>query len=178
MSPLSHAIINTSLIAIAAICCGSKQKISYYLSIFFFFLGIGYLCKCEAKEAIVSPEIYLNALAECPNAALTGLQAHHMINKIEFHRQQADNCLRKAEEKVWWLPEFKDRERVHTCFTAAVALCSKTTPMCKVVTALLIMFEEYASHCIDEINEINDLLMTAKFHYDLVEFYERVLING
>lgn len=91
------------------------------------------------------------------------------------HLQKAYEDYTNAQNRCMWLPKMEDKIKAEYCFGTAMNMLSATNPMSKVVVTVMSLATIYGIHVIREWNDINTLLLSAKHHYEMQEFYTDVL---
>jgi hypothetical protein len=109
---------------------------------------------------------------------LTQDQIEMYIEKIEYHEEQAQINMLSAENEVWFLPTCDDKEKAEYCFTTLIASIAAGTPQSKIAAACIAFLAKYGLSCMEQWHTIQTYLHKAKFHYEMKEFYEEVLVKG
>lgn len=91
------------------------------------------------------------------------------------HLEKAYQDYTSAQERCMWIPNIQDKIKAEYCFGTAMSMLSATNPMSKVVVTVMSLATIYGIHVIREWNEINTLLLSAQYHYEMQEFYTDVL---
>lgn len=107
---------------------------------------------------------------------LTQDQTSYYQEKIKFHLENTESCYKEAKDKCWWLPDLDYRERAKECFNAAMATFGTSDPKSKLVLGVLTLLTQYGIDCCNEWDFIHNKLHWAEYHYELMEFYQSVII--
>ena len=112
------------------------------------------------------------------NAELTSQQRYFYLEKCEWHELQAEKAFRNAEDLVWYMPQSTNKEKAQSCFATAIACVSASTPQSKIVATISTLLLNYGLYCMDEYDRIQEFLYKARYHREMEEFFEAVLILG
>jgi len=130
----------------------------------------------DAKQEIEMLRLFKSLYGfEC---TLSKKDRQYYQEKIKFHRDNGDRTYRDAKNKCWWLPDLSDREKAKYCFSTAVALIAPNDPKSKLIGATLTLLLQYGLDCMDEWNYIQNKLHWSEYHYEMMEFYQEVLLKG
>lgn len=173
ISPCLKAIILTSTVFISHLV--TKQKITKWFILLYLLIGTStYLLFAEECEEYN----FIDWEFLDPCAELTPKYRDELITKINFHEANGKRTYEDAKARCWYLPDMTDRKNARTCFTMLVHTFGGTTPMSKVVIAILAALDSYGIACLDEWDYIENKLNWSKYHYEMKEFYEMILIKG
>ncbi len=134
-----------------------------------------FLLFCFGSYMIAEPahcSIYNN------NLVLTNDQMEEYIDLVEFHRDKAETYMMCLETEIWSLPECSDKEKAKYFFTSFMATFSVSGLSTKVMAAALTFFAQYGLECIDHWHRVQYHLIKAKYHYEMMEFFQEVLMKG
>lgn len=155
------------------------QYLIYFLAIFFSLWFFSEKVEANEFSRILSSnsvkDIWDEQFYDC---SLNDLDRARYVNLINFHQNSAVQNYDAAKVKCWWLPNISDRDKAKYCYTTLLTTLPASTPMSKIVYSLISFLTQYGLNCIDEWNEINQLLLWSQYHYEMKEFYESVLIKG
>ncbi len=162
-----HALICVSSIILANIITGNKHNWPKYLIIFvgviLFCLGWDY---CHSFE---TPRYEMK---------LNNNDVEKYMDLCDFHQHKADMCIAKANEISLYLPNATDRDKSMACLSTILASIAPPTPMSKIVAMAISLLGHYAVACMDEWHLMQQCLHQAKYHYEMLEFYQEVLIKA
>jgi len=178
-----QAIIITGGFFIANIISKQKHIVWNYIGIFFFVLGILFLSSSKAEAAPFKPNASIeietfNHAFFGKNAALTRENKQYYTDKIEFHKSNGERTFKDAKNKCWYLPGLTDRQNARYCFTSAGASLYPGTPQSKLVKVIITTLIQYGVDCISEWEYIDNKLYWAQYHFEMMEFYEEVIVKG
>ncbi|MDP1880807.1 MAG: hypothetical protein Q8K60_07695 [Parachlamydiaceae bacterium] len=170
-----------------------KQKFLKYvviiLSLFFFIMGMFYIKKaygmeytCLTEEDYLyeeafsyDPEIILQNIAILQLNALCYDDCKTYKEKYQFHKENAERCFNDAKNKCWWIPNIDDREKARYCLINIGALLTAGDLQSKVIATIVATLIQYGVDCCDEWNDIQTKLKWAKYHYEMMEFFDEVM---
>lgn len=180
MWPLIEASILTSAIYTGGVICKHKMKpfaYGYFFMLFWilaiFFGSTVHGEVLDSKTEIKQIKFYLQNLQ-------TKLSKEDKIfykKKIQFHSENGDRCYKDAKNKCAWLPNFDDRNNAKFCLATAGTLISPVDPISKLILITIEVFVYYGMNVIDEWDYIQNKLNWAHYHYDMMEFYQQVIIQ-
>lgn len=104
-----------------------------------------------------------------------GMDKQYYLDKIDFHKKNGDRTYQEAKSKCWYLPDVDERERAKECFVVAASALLPSEPRSKLIGLVLSTMVTYGINCYDEWNFINTKLQWAKYHYEMMEFYQQVV---
>jgi hypothetical protein len=167
MKIIISSLLFTAIIYLVKSFFKEDHSFKGYLMIFIvYILGLTIIdAYCEIK--IPSVSMYF-----------TGDEVEDLIDKIEYHEAEGEKLFKCAKESCWYLPECSDKDKAKYCFQSLIATFPACTPMSKIVSAFLAFMAQYGMDCMDQWHKIQTLLMEAKYHYEMKEFYEEVLVKG
>ena len=175
LSSIEKATITTSFIIIVHILLRTKfTKWLIAFFIFFFFMNY-YLESTEYDEDYFEPIgwEYFDR-----DVVLTPQQRAEFVEKMNFHEANAKRTYEDAKARCWWLPNVTDRANARHCFGVLMLSFTASNPQSKAIIMLLAALERYGAAVMDEWDYIENKLNWSKFHYEMKEFYEHILING
>lgn len=112
------------------------------------------------------------------NASLTPEQRKDFEKKVNFNRNEGQRCFNEAQKICLLIPDARNRDIASNLFKAAIATSAGGKGWSGVVAGLTVLLVEYGCAVLDEYNRMNDLLLQSKAHFELMEFYQTVLIKG
>ena len=112
------------------------------------------------------------------NAALTNQQRKEYEGKVNFHRKEGQRCFNEAQGICLLIPDARNRDIAMNLFKSAIATSAGGRGWSGVVAGLTVLLIEYGCAVLNEYNRMNDLLLESKAHFELMEFYQTVLIKG
>ena len=121
---------------------------------------------------------YAPAYLRCPEMKLDADQVKKYIDLCDYHEKQAKKYLKKAEDICWWMPDLEAAEKGQGAIRAIVASIGGTTPLSKMVLSLLSIFETYTEAALGDWYELQDNLLEAHYHLEMLEFYQEVLVKA
>lgn len=113
-----------------------------------------------------------------PDMKLDQYQVKKFMDLCDYHEKKAKKYLKRAEDICWWMPDLDAREKGQCCIRAIVASIGGTTPVSKMVLSLLSLFETYTEAALGDWYELQDNLLEANYHFEMLEFYQEVLVKG
>lgn len=144
------------------------------LGIIFLILGLFYYKKAYAYEHPVA--VYHMQLTG--HKALVYENCLNNFQKREFHKENAERCLKEAHNTTWYLPNISSRKKVQYCFTNAGVLLSPGEPRSKIIIALITSLVQYGMDCCDEWHYLNEKLYWAQYHAEMYEHYTDLIAHG
>jgi len=110
---------------------------------------------------------------------LGALTVEECIDKIQFHRGEADRIYNEVKDHVWFLPNLDDRQKAHRVFSLIGPTVLVDGGIRKKSAAVFIQLAlEYGLDCMDEWDWISNKWHWVEHHTDLADFYERYLIHN
>lgn len=195
MDIILRSLVVPVAIFLGNVICKQKHRILVYVLTFLTMLlfQIFYFSKAEATE--ITPPIsheqvikvyYEQFLSDCSKEyerenrkmSLNYTQRQEYMRLCEEHEYYGKLNLSQAKEKCCLFPRVEDRNMAEYCFNTILATISQSTPMSRIVAAIISMFGTYGLNVMREWNEINTHLNYAQYHYEMKEFYEMVLIKA
>ena len=175
LSPLSKATISTAVLIISHICV--SQKITKWIVVFYlFFFGFEYCLNAQEYDEDYFEPIGWEQFDR--TAELTAAQRAEFVEKINFHEANAKRTYQDAKNRCWWLPDMTDRVNARHCFSILMVSFTVSNPQSKAVILLIAALEKYGLAVMDEWDYIETKLNWSKYHWEMKEFYEHILING
>jgi hypothetical protein len=167
MNIIIYSLINTGIFFVVHLICKVKMQ-----PIFYFFLFLTFLLGIYVIQGHADCKNYNNKMV------LTDQQMEEYIDLVELHKDRAETCMMSADIEVWYMPECEDKEKAKYCLGAFMASISAPTPTSKVIMACLAFLGNYSIDCMDSWQRIQYHLHKAKYHYEMMEFYQEVLMKG
>jgi hypothetical protein len=107
------------------------------------------------------------------------LTIEECIEKIQFHRGEADRIYNEVKDRCWFMPNLDDRQKAHRVFSLIGPTVLVDGGIKKKSAAIFIqMAIEYGLDCMDEWDWISNKWHWVEYHTDMLDFYERYLIHG
>lgn len=110
-----------------------------------------------------------------PNMELDESQVKKYTDLCNYHEKRAKKFLKMADDICWWMPDLEAREQGQCAIRAIMASIGGTTVVSKMVLSLLSLFESYAEAALGDWCALQDNLMEANYHLEMLEFYKEVL---
>lgn len=110
-------------------------------------------------------------------ARLSSKEAENFFGKMEQHKIDAQRCEEEASKIIWYMPDTLDKEKAKYCLGTLLSSFSASTPRSKLLSMALTFLAAYGSAIIDQWQEMNAKIMEAKYHWEMVEWYETFLIK-
>lgn len=112
------------------------------------------------------------------DAVLTPAQRKEFEQKIKYHKAEGQRCFNEANKICLLIPNASDRKIAEDLFIAALATSTTGKSWSAIVAGLTVLLVQYGCAVLAEYNRMNDLLLESKHHFELMEFYQTVLIKG
>lgn len=172
MNYLYDPFICVTIIFLGNIMFKTPHKLWIYLTAFIMMLF--------ASISLHSTHIPIPHVAHFrfPQMKLDPDQVKKYMDLCDYHEKEAKKLLLKAEKICWWMPDLEAAEQGKAYIRAIVASIGGTTPLTKMVLSLLSLFETYAEVALGDWCELQDHLIDAHYHLEMVEFYQEVLVKG
>lgn len=111
-------------------------------------------------------------------AQLGALTVEECIEKIEFHRGEANRIYEEVKDRVWYMPNLDDREKAKRVFSMIGPAVLVEGGVKKKSAAMFIQLAlEYGLDCMDEWDYISNKWHWVEYHTDQAEFFELYLIH-
>lgn len=106
------------------------------------------------------------------------LTVEECVEKIEFHKREAERIYEEVKDRVWYLPGLDDREIAKRIFMLLAPAVTVEGVKKKSVAMFIQMALEYGLDCMDEWDWISTKWHWVGYHVDQAEFYERYLVHS
>ncbi len=151
-----------------------KENWHYLIAFILFLMGMFFAIRAYA---IQNPDAMRHVqLYQCH--ALIYENCKTSQQKLKFHKENAERCYEEAKNKCWWLPNVTNQKNARYCLTNAGAMVAFGDPKSKLMAVIVNTLVQYGLDCCDEWEYINNKLYWAEYHYEMMEFFERVIKNG
>ena len=121
---------------------------------------------------------YAPAYLKFPEMKLEPEQVKKYMDLCDYHENKAKKALQRAEDICWWMPDLDAREKGQAFIRAIVASIGGANPATKMILSLLSFFETYTEAALGEWYELQDNLLEAHYHLEMLEFYQEVLVKA
>ena len=93
------------------------------------------------------------------------------------HLAEAEECIEEAREITLLLPCPSDKEKADYCLKILMGSWVGGTPQTKLAAIAFAFLSEYIPACINDWRRLTDLMHEARYHYEMAEFYEQLVIE-
>ncbi len=172
------AIITTASAFLATLICRTEHRPLRYIFVFILALLASYALNCNAMEIEdIDAKIHSFHMQEF-NAAIPLELRQVYVEKCEYHKQQGALYLKYAEDLSLFWGDETDRQKANYCFKVLLAMIVPATPMSKIIAGAIAFISDYGLDVLDRWHLIRTHLMTAEYHFKMLEFYQEVLEKG
>lgn len=98
-------------------------------------------------------------------------------DKAWEHLIEAEQCIEEAREITLLIPCPSDKEKADYCLKILMGSWVGGTPQTKLAAIAFAFLSEYIPACINDWRRLTDLMHEAKYHYEMAEFYEQLMIE-
>lgn len=180
MKMLLFPTIATAFIAVANVIFKEVKSWVFYVVFFLIMLICNMLFSSKAEAASIKfvpcAQIEIQYIKLMKKLSASDRQYYQ--DKRDFHKKEADRTFSEAATRCGWLPKKSDRDVAKNCFVVAVSSIAGGTPQSKAVNMLLVALTQYGLDVIDEFSYIENKLNWSKYHYEMYEFYNEILVQS
>ena len=99
-----------------------------------------------------------------------------LLDKMNYHKEQAFISIKKAESICILLPDLDDQTMANNCLASVFGFCGVgISPLHRLLNAALVVLAQYTYHCVNEWHVLQTTLQEAEHHLDLYGFYKNLL---
>ena len=99
----------------------------------------------------------------------------HWKQQYKYNETRGIACFKDAERRCWYLPTIQDYDMGKNCFIVGIAFVGAKEPRAKIAATIISAATILGIACIDEWNQINTLLKTCQYHFEMCDFYADLL---